>query len=81
MLEKLAELTESVGHYSKPIPWNSCATINPIAKGTYLCFEPDIGPGPDFVFLRWDDDRGWRDDNDNKGFPTHWVQLNIPNRA
>jgi hypothetical protein len=64
--------------HSPSIPWVSCATRSPIAAGQYLCFEPDIGPGPDFVFLRWDTDRGWRDDNDNKGFPTHWVGLNRP---
>jgi hypothetical protein len=33
----------------------------PVGPGEYLCYEPHIGPPPDFVFLRWDGDRGWRD--------------------
>lgn len=77
-LEELIGQSGALELYDSPVPWTNCAVRNPTIRGSYLCFEPDIGPGPDFVFLRWDGDRGWRDDNDNKGFPTHWVLLNIP---
>lgn len=77
-IQELISESEKTGLYDPPITWIPCAMRNPIGPGTYLCFEPDIGPGPDFVFLRWDMDRGWRDDNDAKGFPTHWVRLEAP---
>jgi hypothetical protein len=74
---RLAVLKET----TQSIPWTPCAVRNPGTAGTYLCYEPNIGPPPDIQFLRWDTDRGWRDDNDNKGFPTHWVRLEIPHVA
>jgi hypothetical protein len=77
-LNELQRESESLGLYDPPIPWVPCSMRQPVGPGEYLCYEPHIGPPPDFVFLRWDGDRGWRDNGDNKGFPTHWLRLEPP---
>ncbi len=51
---------------------------SPPHAGEYLCYEPNVGPPPDFQWLRWTRDRGWRDHLDNKSFPTHWAKVQIP---